>query len=145
MTELVTVEQAEAVFLTLVWVGPLLGALIGLIVGYVRRCLTAGLWQGVAVGLLGPIIYAAWRFYEHTVSYDPATGEAGLHKVSVHVLNALIFITAGVALGVVYRRWVFPETGDEPEADDAAPDEPEADDAAPDEPEAADGAERDAQ
>jgi hypothetical protein len=107
MTELVTVKQADAVALALIWVGPLLGALIGLITGYARGRLTVGLWQGVAVGLLGPVIYAMWRFYDYMVRYNPATGEAGLHKVSVHAVNALIFVVLGVALGVVYRRFVF--------------------------------------
>lgn len=107
MTELITVEQAEAVLRALIWVGPLLGALIGLIAGLARKCPALGLWQGVAVGLLGPVVYGMWRFYSYTVRYDPETGEAGLHRVWVHALNALIFIVLGVVLGVIYRRFVF--------------------------------------
>lgn len=123
MTELVTVEQADALMLALVWVGPLLGALIGLIAGYARRCPVLGLWQGIAVGLLGPVIYAMWNLYGYMVRYDPATGEAGLHKVWVHAVNGLIFIALGLVLGVIYSRFVFRER---PGADDELHDEQDA-------------------
>ncbi len=109
MTELITIEQAEAVLRALIWLGPLVGALIGLIAGLVRKCPVLGLWQGVAVGLLGPVIYGLWRFYSYMTRYNPETGEAGLHKVWVHAVNALIFVIVGVVLGMIYRRFVFPE------------------------------------
>lgn len=123
MTELVTAEQADAVFLTLAWVGPLLGALIGLMFGYFRRCLTVGLWQGVAVGLLGPIVNALWLLHGALMAYDPQTGVAGLHRVSAHLISAVIFIAVGLVLGMVYRRLFFHGPGDRPARDDAAPDE----------------------
>ena len=109
MTELITVEQAESVLRALIWVGPLLGALIGLIAGRARKCVAVGLWQGVLAGLLGPVVYGMWRFYGYMVRYNPETGEAGLHKVWVHALNGLIFIAIGFALGIIYRRFVFRE------------------------------------
>jgi hypothetical protein len=117
MTELVTVEQADAVLRALLWLGPLLGALIGLIAGVIRRCPVVGLWQGVAVGLLGPVVYGLWRLYSYTVRYDPESGVAGLHRISVHVVNGLIFIVLGVALGVIYRRFVFREVADAADAE----------------------------
>jgi len=117
MTEIITVEQAEAVLRALIWAGPLLGALIGLITGAARGCPVVGLWQGVAVGLLGPVIYGLWLFYSYTVRYDPESGVAGLHRVSVHVVNGLIFIVLGVALGVIYRRFVFREGADAADAE----------------------------
>jgi hypothetical protein len=108
----------------LIWAGPLAGVVIGLIVGAARRCTTVGLWQGAAVGLLGPVTYGLWRFYDFTVRYNPQTGEAGLHKVRVHALNALIFIVLGLVLGLIYRRLVFPKR--EPAADQGAHDVPDA-------------------
>ena len=119
MTELVTVQQVEEVLQALRIAGPVVGALVGLAVGLSRRCWKVGLWQGVAVGLLGTIIYALWRLHGALMSYNPATGEAGLHKVWVHALSALIFIVAGLVLGVVYRRGVFPQR--ECAADEEAP------------------------
>jgi hypothetical protein len=117
MTELITVEQAESVLRALIWMGPLVGALVGLITGAIRRCPVVGLWQGVAVGLLGPVVYGAWLLYDYMVRYNPETGEAGLHKVWVHAVNALIFVVLGVALGAIYRRFVFPECSAEDGAD----------------------------
>jgi len=127
MTELVTVEQAEAVVRALIWAGPLLGALLGLIIGGARKRAMLGLWQGVAVGLLGPVIYGLWLVYSAMVRYNPQTGEAGLHKVWVHAVNGLIFIVVGLVLGVIYRRFVFREGPGE--ADQAAPEAPGAQDA----------------
>ena len=111
MTELVTVEQADAFFRALIWVGPLVGVIIGLIAGYLRSRPLVGLGQGLAVGLLGPVLFGMWSLYSHTVRFDPETGVAGLHRVSVHALNALIFIAVGVVLGVIFRLLIFPDTG----------------------------------
>lgn len=124
MTELVTVEQAEAALRALIWAGPLLGAVLGVIIGAARKCAVVGLWQGVAVGLLGPAVYGLWLFYSYMVRYNPQTGVAGLHKVWVHVVNGLIFIALGALLGVIYRRFVFPERAEA--TDDGAQDAPDA-------------------
>lgn len=123
MTELVTTEQVESVLGVLIWAGPLAGALVGIIVGSMRKCPLRGLWQGVAVGLLGPIINALWLLHSSMMRYDPQTGVAGLHRVSAHVISALIFIAIGLLLGVIYRHGVFPERKAEAEqAPDEAPD-----------------------
>ena len=120
MTELVTVQQIEEFLQALRIAGPIVGALVGLAVGLRRHCWKVGLWQGVGVGLLvGPIIYALWGLHGTLMSYSPATGEAGLHKVWVHVVSALIFIVVGLELGAVYRRGVFPYR--ECAADEEAP------------------------
>lgn len=127
MTELVTVEQADAFFRALIWVGPLLGVVAGIVAGYLRRRPLVGLGQGFAVGLLGPVVFAMWSLYSHTMRFDPETGVAGLHRASVHALNALIFIAIGVVLGVIYRRLVFPdlEAEEMEAADDGARDAPD--------------------
>ena len=109
MEELVTVEQADAFFRALAWAGPLLGVLAGLIAGHLRGRLSHGLLQGLAIGLLGPLVFGLWLLYGHMVRYDPATGVAGLHRVSVHAIAALTFIVVGVVIGWVYRRFVFTE------------------------------------
>ncbi|GEM_PF-1098328 len=123
MTELVTIEQVEEFLQALIVAGPIVGALVGLVVGMSRGCWKTGLWQGLAVGLLGPIIYALWRLHGVLMSYSPATGEAGLHRVWVHALSALIFIVVGLVLGAVFRRGVFPER--ERVADGEAPEAPD--------------------
>jgi len=108
MQELVTVEQAHRLIAALAWALPLAGVVVGLIAGAARGAIGRGAWQGFAVGLLGPIIYAMWLLYSQMVRYDPETGRAGLHSVSTLILNALIFAAVGVMLGAFYRRVVFP-------------------------------------
>lgn len=113
MQELVSVEQAENVLRWLVLGGPLLGAIVGAVIEALRSqegCVGCGARRGFAVGLLGPIIYLMWRMFGYLVRYNPETGEAGLHKVSVMALSALIFVVVGALLGAFYRRVVFPDT-----------------------------------
>jgi hypothetical protein len=114
MQELVSVEQAEKVLRWLVLGGPLLGAIVGAVIGALRSqegCkVGCGAKRGFAVGLLGPIIYLMWRMFGYLVRYNPETGEAGLHQVSVMALSALVFVVVGALLGVFYRRVVFPDT-----------------------------------
>lgn len=118
MQELVTVEQAHRVITALAWAFPLAGVVVGLIAGAARGAIGRGTWQGLAVGLLGPIIYAMWLLYSHLVRYDPETGRAGLHSVSTLVLNALVFVVVGVMLGAFYRRVVFPLSGHREQVED---------------------------
>ena len=115
MQELVTVEQADAVIRVLAWAGPVAGLIIGLIAGALRRRPGAGAWRGLAVGLLGPIIWAMWLLYSYLVRYNPQTGEAGLHSVATLALCALIFLVAGVTLGGLYSRVVFARPAEETE------------------------------
>jgi len=111
MQELVTVEQAHQVLRALAWALPVAGLVIGLLAGAARGAAGRGAWQGLMVGLLGPLIFAMWLLYSYLVRYDPETGQAGLHSVSVLLLNALIYAVVGVMLGAFYRRAVFPSRG----------------------------------
>ncbi len=124
MQELVTVEQAEAVLRWLVLIGPLLGLIVGAIVGALRGGVGCGAWRGLAVGLIGPLIYLMWRLFSHLVRYNPDTGRAGLHSVATLALSALLFIVVGALLGAFYRRVVFPAVGCA-DADDTAPHAPD--------------------
>jgi hypothetical protein len=83
---------------------PLAAVLIGLIVGAARKQLVARLVRGVAVGLLGPIIYGLWLLYSYNIRYDPQTGVAGLHRVSILLVNVAVFAVVGVLLGLAYSR-----------------------------------------
>jgi len=107
MQELVQAWQVEEAMRALVWAGPLLGLIIGAVASAVLRQGPGIAWRGLAVGLLGPIIYALWRLFGWMVRYNPRTERAGLHSVATLVLSALLFIAVGALLGAFYRRVVF--------------------------------------
>ncbi len=114
MNTLVTVQQAGEIIQIMAWAGPLAGLLIGIAAGFARGKVAASAWQGLAIGLLGPIIWGLWLVYSHLVRYNPETGQAGLHSVTTLALSALIFTVAGIAMGSLYRKLVFrPRTHEE--------------------------------
>lgn len=102
--EIVDLAQFARVVQALAIIVPVVAILIGLIVGAARKRIVAGLIKGVAIGLLGPIIYGLWLMYNHLIRYDPATGYVGLHHVSVLLLNVAVFAVVGVLLGLAYSR-----------------------------------------
>ncbi len=80
------------------------GIASGVLLGRARRQMRRYLIRGAAIGLLGPILYALWRYYRWMVRLDPATGYVGLHKPSVLFISVVVFAAFGVVLGVVYGR-----------------------------------------
>ncbi len=80
------------------------GLIVGTCLGRVRGAMRTQIIRGAAVGLLGPIIYALWRYYRWMVRLDPDTGYVGLHRPGVLALNVGVFIIVGALLGVAYTR-----------------------------------------
>lgn len=102
--EIVDLQQfARAVQLLAIAV-PLIAIIVGLIVGARRRNIIAGLGKGIAIGVLGPLLYGLWLMYSYLIRYDPQTGYVGLHRVTVLLVNVAIFAGIGVVLGLVYSR-----------------------------------------
>jgi MFS family permease len=104
MAELITQEDFAAglrIFLAVAfaacWAA---GAVHGRRKGALRR----GLFVGGAASLLAPLIYGLWLVYSWRIRYAPDTGEAGLHKVSVLLCNALVFVVVGCGVGLVAAR-----------------------------------------
>lgn len=120
MREIVTLEQVESVLVALAWGLPAAGLVFGAIVGRLRGRAGRGAAAGLAFGMLGPIVWAMWLLYGYMVRYNPQTGRAGLHSVSVHALAALIFIVVGALLGAAYRRMIDQALGREDQKDAAA-------------------------
>jgi len=60
--------------------------------------------RGLALGLLGPLAWLAWLLFRWTVRIDPETHYVGLYRPQVLLTDALIFLAAGTALGLLYRR-----------------------------------------
>jgi len=78
--------------------GVLVGALIGLLKKQFGRCLL----RGAGIGSLGLLVWVMWVYYSWTVRYDPNTGYVGLHKVSVLLINVVVFAVVGAIVGWVW-------------------------------------------
>lgn len=98
MPEIINLAQFAQAIKWLAIVLPVLGLIVGLVARAAVR--------GLAVGLLGPLIYGLWLGYSYLIRYDPRTGYCGLHRTSVLLLNVCLFALVGVVLGAVYG-WLF--------------------------------------
>ncbi|MFQ6131830.1 MAG: hypothetical protein ACE5R4_07315 [Armatimonadota bacterium] len=103
-------EALDRALLTLAFAGPLLGLAIGAGRGILRGGLAASSSRGLAVGLIGTVIYGLWRLFLYLTRYDPATGYVGLHKVSVLCLCLIIFVAVGAGVGLLLRLLFQPRT-----------------------------------
>lgn len=99
MTEMHEIINLAAFAKAILWLAIVLPVL-GVVVGLATRAVV----KGLAVGLLGPLIYGLWLLYSHLIRYDPATGYCGLHRTSVLLLNVSLFAVVGIALGALYGR-----------------------------------------
>ncbi len=107
--EIVDIATVNKLVIALAIVAPVIGLLWGVIAGRLHGDMANALKRGLAAGLLGPIVLVMWKFYNYMVRYNPGTGNVGLHKMSVYVVNAFIFALAGIALGLLYSRvWEAP-------------------------------------
>ena len=85
-------EAVEKTFLFLAVGGPLVGLIIGVILGAHERNATRRVVQGVLIGLLGTLIYIMWRVY------GVITNALGLDSVTNIGLQLLMFAALGVML-----------------------------------------------
>ena len=58
------------------------------------------MWCAYAA-LCGLVVWAGWGLFRHLTRVDMATGQAGLHRVSVLLLCLAIFLVGGLGMGVV--------------------------------------------
>lgn len=103
MHEIITLEQFGRALGALAMAGPLLGATVGGVVAWVGRRRQPFL-RGLALGMLGPLLWLAWLLFRWTVRIDPETRYVGLYRPQVLIADVLIFVAAGIALGLLYRR-----------------------------------------
>jgi len=104
MEELITQEQFAAglrVVLAVSFVGCWV---VGVIAGWRQGAVGRGAIVGGLLSLLCPVVYGLWLLYAYLVRYNPVTGEAGLHKVSIFLLNLLIFAVVGGGIGLLAAR-----------------------------------------
>jgi len=110
--EIVDLQQFTRCLQALAIALPLIAVAVSVIVGVKKKHLGQSIVKGIVLGLWGPLIYALWLLYSFFVRYNPQTGEAGLHRVSVLLINVAIFAVIGVLLGFVYSRIFRPVTTD---------------------------------
>lgn len=55
--------------------------------------------RGAFVSGVGALAYLLWCAYNWHVRWDPQTGYVGLHYVRVLLINLLMFVAAGLAVG----------------------------------------------
>lgn len=99
MRELITVEAFDRALLAAaaIWL------VVWLAVAALRRRAGAVRLQ-VLLALLGPVAFGLWKYYAWTVRVDPETGYVGLHRVSVFVVDALVFVVCGCLIGYLAGR-----------------------------------------
>ncbi len=95
MKELISPAQSETLVLAL----SILASVIGAIVGY--RILDV---RGIALGLVGVLVYASWQLHKYVTRFDPQTGYFGLDKVNVLLLEVVAVVILGATLGVLWSK-----------------------------------------
>src|SRR5262245_40151767 len=100
MQEIITMEQANRLFLVLAIAGPILGLAVGSFIGGKAGEMKAGAIKGLSAGLLGVLILVLWKVY------NAITDRLGLDTVKNLVVNLVLFIGLGIAAGLIAGRYV---------------------------------------
>ncbi|MBI5832001.1 MAG: hypothetical protein HZB16_06785 [Armatimonadetes bacterium] len=109
MKELIDAQTVERALLALAVVGPLLGLLGGLGWSATKKAaVRTGALRGLAVGLSGPLVWLLWRLFSWLTRFQPAANPEqdyfGLERVDILLLNTVIFVAVGAAVGLAVRR-----------------------------------------
>ncbi len=94
MRELIDPDAAEMAMRVL----PAVVVVAGLLGGWLRKK-KGYFWRGAFVSGVGALAYLLWCAYNWHVRWDPQTGYSGLDKVRVLLINLLMFVAAGLAVG----------------------------------------------
>ncbi len=103
-SEIVDIQAVDRALVLIALAAPVLCVLVGLLVGSVRGRPGLQALRGLAIGISGPVVLGLWRYYRYMIRLDPDTGYVGLHRVSVYILNIVVFAVVGAVLGVLYAR-----------------------------------------
>ena len=99
MREIVTMEQANGLFLALAVVIPILGILVGAAIGARQGRVRAVALRGFLIGLVGPLNLLLWMVY------NLITDRLGLDTVKNLLVNLALFAALGVIGGLIAGRW----------------------------------------
>ena len=93
MRELIDLPTAERL-IRLVAIGlPIVGVVIGLIVGAIRKQIGKSGLGGLLIGLAGPLIWLLWLVYNRVMNHY------GLDSVKGLLINLALFVVVGLGLG----------------------------------------------
>ena len=92
MKELISVEQANALMVVVLFAAPI----IGLVFGAVAKRAVRGLLVGTGIGIGNLIL---WRVY------NGITDRLGLDTVKNLLVNLALFVVIGVVVGVLWARF----------------------------------------
>ena len=98
MNEFICRRTVELGFLILGIAGPVLGIIVGAILGIQSRCAVSGAAKGFLVGVTGTLVYGLWH------AYNAITDAVGFDSAFNLVLQLLIFAFLGVVIGIVTTR-----------------------------------------
>lgn len=108
LREIITVDAFDAWLRWLSIVSVPIGIAFGLL--WAKKLKSPNRWllgilTGLIVGLLMPALYGLWRFYLWRIRIDLDRNFVGLHRVDVLVGNFLLFVAAGVVVGLLARAY----------------------------------------
>ena len=98
MKQLIDPSFVERVLLFLAVAGPLVGLILGTVLGAHEKCAARRIIAGALLGGIGSLIYAMWRVY------GVITNALGLDSVANLGLQLVLFAALGAVLGVVVLR-----------------------------------------
>jgi len=94
MKQLIDPNAAEHVLLFVAVAGPLVGLIIGALVGAHEKYAARRVIAGVLLGGIGPLVYWMWRLY------GVITNALGLDSVANLALQLVVFAVLGAILGI---------------------------------------------
>jgi len=98
MKQLIEPDCVERVLLFLAVAGPLVGLILGAVLGAHEKCSARRIISGVLLGGIGSVVYGMWRVY------GVITNALGLDSVANLGLQLVLFAALGAVLGVVVLR-----------------------------------------
>lgn len=101
MQELISPSQSETLVLALSLLAAIIGAVVGL------RVLGK---RGIALALVGLLVYGSWQLHKYVTRYDPQSGYFGLDKVNVLLLEVVAAVLIGATLGVMWSKMIGSKT-----------------------------------
>jgi hypothetical protein len=90
-------DRLNLFFQSLLWLGPVLGLVTGIISGIPGRTIRKHTLRGLGIGLLASFVSVMWYLYNAIMNYY------GLDSVKGLLINLAFFAAMGIATGIFFR------------------------------------------